>query len=175
MLCGDEARAQEDSAEPDIRITLWNSIPGRGDMMSYVFSSVQIYWGSNMELNSIWRSLSVIIVRALIYLNWLWDWPMSWHLNTRYFNKLSYFVWSPLISRSAIINNIRAQTQHKPKPSPLDRAVTSRREMIYYQVRPNYIWFQYTVIQKTGTRMWMNDFKMVVSIPFIFILSTFKF
>ena len=34
VLWGAEARAQEDSAEPDIRITLWNSIPDMEDIIS---------------------------------------------------------------------------------------------------------------------------------------------
>ena len=112
VLWGEEARAQEDRAEPDIRITRWNSIPGMENMMRISSISIHLWTATYVELNSIRRSLCVIIVRALIYLNWLLDWPMSWHSNTRYFNKLSYFVWSPLrVSDSAFINNIWAQTQ----------------------------------------------------------------
>ena len=61
--------AQEDSAEPDIRITRWNSIPGMENMMRISSKSIYLWSATYVELNSIRRSLCVIIVRALIYLN----------------------------------------------------------------------------------------------------------
>ena len=69
VLCGEEALAHEDSAEPDIRITRWNSIPGMENMMRISSISIYLWSATYVELNSIRRSLCVIIVRALIYLN----------------------------------------------------------------------------------------------------------
>ena len=69
VLWGEEARAHEDSAEPDIKITRWNSIPGMENMMRISSISIYLWSATDVELNSIRRSLCVIIVRALIYLN----------------------------------------------------------------------------------------------------------